>query len=148
MNYLIALNLITVLLFSSPFSVVKSEKTSVTVEISNLRNNKGTVALGVYKDNETFKKEKEYLLKVFPKTKTTDDGVLHVELPLTPDTYGIAFLDDENDNGEMDYGWVLPKEGFGFSNYEHSGMSMPNFDDFKFEVGNSPTKVYIKVKYM
>ncbi|WP_417589957.1 DUF2141 domain-containing protein [Owenweeksia hongkongensis] len=148
MNYLIALNLITALLFSSPFSVVKSEKTSVTVEISNLRNNKGTVALGVYRDNETFKKEKEYLLKVFPKTKTTDDGVLQVELTLTPGTYGIAFLDDENDNGEMDYGWVLPEEGFGFSNYEHSGMSMPSFDDFKFEVGNSPTKVFIKVKYM
>ncbi|WP_417610389.1 DUF2141 domain-containing protein [Owenweeksia hongkongensis] len=148
MNYLIALNLITALLFSSPFSVVKSEKTNVTVEISNLRNNKGTVALGVYRDNETFKKEKEYLLKVFPKTKTTDDGILQVELPLTPGTYGIAFLDDENDNGEMDYGWVLPEEGFGFSNYEHSGMSMPNFDDFKFEVGNSPTKVFIKVKYM
>jgi uncharacterized protein (DUF2141 family) len=46
--------------------------------------------------------------------------------------YGIAVLDDENNNGKMDYGLLLPAEGCGFSNYRHAGMRKLKFEDFHF----------------
>lgn len=54
----------------------------------------------------------------------------------------------KNNNGEMDFGLMLPKEGFGFSNYIHSGLSRPDFEDFQFTVGTQSTKVKIQTKYM
>lgn len=148
MNYLLILSFVTSI-FSGVFtSDVENEKTKVVVEITNLRNSKGSVSLGVYTNQDDFDDEKEYVLEVFPKAKTDSNGKLTVELYLAPGTYGIAYLDDENNNGEMDFGLMLPKEGFGFSNYVHSGLSRPDFEDFQFTVGTQTTKVKIQTKYM
>lgn len=148
MNYLLILSFVTSI-FSGVFSSdIENVKTKVVVEITNLRNTKGSVSLGVYTNQDDFDEEKEYVLEVFPKTKTDSNGKLTVELYLPPGTYGIAYLDDENNNGEMDFGLMLPKEGFGFSNYVHSGLSRPDFEDFQFTVGTQATKVKIQTKYM
>ena len=59
-------------------------------------------------------------------------------------------MDDENFNGKMDYNFIgIPKEGFGFSNYYHSGLTKPKLKSFAFEViENKNTKVEVKMKYM
>lgn len=124
-----------------------SSKTMVTITVTNLRNSEGLVGLGFYKNQKSFDNDKELMLKTFPKDKVKN-GVLTVTLSLEPGTYGIAMLDDENANGEMDYGWFLPEEGFGFSNYYHTGITKPTLDKFDFVVGNEPTQVNIKVRYM
>ena len=48
----------------------------------------------------------------------------------------------------MNYGLFLPKEGFAFSNYYHTGMSKPTFDDFQFTLGNEDKKVVMKIRYL
>jgi len=148
MNHLLILSFVTTIFNGVFTSDIENEKTKITVEITNLRNTKGSVSLGVYTNQDDFEDEKEYVLEVFPKTKTDDNGKLTVELYLAPGTYGIAYLDDENNNGEMDFGLMLPNEGFGFSNYVHSGLSRPDFEDFQFTVGTQVTKVKIQTKYM
>ncbi|MCC6370579.1 MAG: DUF2141 domain-containing protein, partial [Bacteroidia bacterium] len=67
---------------------------------------------------------------------------------LKPGVYGIAILDDENTNEKMDYGWFLPKEGFGFSDYYHSNMSHPKFESFDFVLKKEAKKVEIKLRYL
>ena len=59
-------------------------------------------------------------------------------------------MDDENFNGKMDYSFLgIPKEGFGFSNYYHTGLTKPKLNSFAFEVlANKNTKVEVKMKYM
>ena len=43
----------------------------------------------------------------------------------------------------------IPKEGFGFSDYYHSTLKRPKFDDFKFTVNEDQTKrILVKIKYM
>ena len=69
-----------------------------------------------------------------------------VELP--SGTYGIAVLDDENSNDKMDYALMMPKEGFGFSNFYLTGLSKPKFEQFKFGVSDASFSVVIKMKYM
>ena len=123
------------------------EKIKLEVEITHIRNSKGSIRLGIFKSQESFEEENEYLAKSFSKSQVKD-AKLRVDLYLPPGTYGIALLDDENDNGEMDYGLMLPEEGFGFSNYYHTGLSRPDFEDFSFDLNQSAKRLDIKVKYM
>lgn len=123
------------------------KKTKVLVQITNIRNTEGEIGIGVYSNQQNWEDEKEHKQKSFAKN-AMKDGNLTVEIFLRPGTYGIALLDDENRNGEMDFGWVLPEEGFGFSNYNHTGITRPDFDNFKFTVGKSTTTVTVDVKYM
>ena len=48
----------------------------------------------------------------------------------------------------MDYSFMIPQEGFGFSNYYHKGLTAPKFDKFAVEVDGSDEEVLIEVKYM
>jgi uncharacterized protein (DUF2141 family) len=59
---------------------------------------------------------------------------------------GIALLDDENSNWELDSGWLLPKEGHAFSDYYHSAMRRPVYEDFRFYLkGNR--QIRMKMRY-
>ena len=121
---------------------------TLKVNINSIRNNKGNIRLVFYTDSKSFDDEKAYLIKLIPKSNLKN-GVLSVSYNgLKPGTYGVAILDDENANDKMDYGMVLPKEGFGFSNYYHTGMSRPKFESFDFILDKADVTVEIKVKYM
>ena len=120
----------------------------LTINITGIRNSSGSIRLGFYNTSEGFDKEKPLFVKVIPKEGVVN-GTLSIKYPgLKPGTYGLAILDDENNNDKMDYGLFLPKEGFGFSNYYHTGLSKPTFDKFKFILKNEDKTVEIKVKYM
>ena len=73
-----------------------------------------------------------------------------VEVKLETGKYGISLMDDENFNGKMDFNFIgIPKEGFGFSNYYHTGLTKPNLKLFEFEVlVNKIPKVEVAMKYM
>ena len=90
--------------------------------------------MGIYKDDVSFDKEIAYKKAQAFKTKISN-GTLVVEVKLEPGKYGISLMDDENFNGKMDYNFIgIPKEGFGFSNYYHSGLTKPKLNSFEFEV--------------
>ena len=61
--------------------------------------------------------------------------------------YAIASLDDENSNGKMDYRFLLPAEGCGFSNYRHKGIKKPRFDDFDFELTQNNSLIRVEMQY-
>lgn len=126
-----------------------AQEQEVEVTIYNIEGSKGKIKMGIFKNNETFQDKNAWQNKVFSKTKMKD-GAIKVVLKLEPGTYGISLLDDENGNNKMDFNMIhIPKEGFGFSDYYHTGLSMPEFDDFDFEVkANTTTKVKVKMKYM
>ena len=50
----------------------------------------------------------------------------------------------------MEYNFLgMPKEGFGFSDYYHTGLSKPSFDKFNFVLARGQSKyVKIKVRYI
>ncbi len=73
-----------------------------------------------------------------------------VKFSLDPGIYGLSLLDDENSNGKMEYNFFgIPKEGFGFSDYYHTGITKPKFDAFKFSIDKDQTKrITIRIRYM
>lgn len=138
----------TVLFLSLYFASVTVQAQTLKVNISALKNTKGTIRLAFYSTSESFDNEKSLFVKTISKSDVVNGALSVSYTGIKPGTYGIAILDDENNNQKMDYGLVLPKEGFGFSNYYHTGMSRPKFDSFDFIFGNEDKVIEIKVRYM
>ncbi|MCA1918021.1 MAG: DUF2141 domain-containing protein [Flavobacterium piscis] len=121
---------------------------NVVIEISGIRTNKGKIRVAVFKSHNDFIKEKPYYECFFEKNYIKKNKNT-IKIDLKPGTYGIAVLDDENDNGKMDFTLVgIPQEGFGFSNYYSTGLRRPHFDDFKFVVGHGEIRVEVKLRYV
>lgn len=122
----------------------KSPTPNVVLHIEGLRNNDGQIAIGIFKNDYNFQNELPDLGFLFDKSDGID-GKLSVEFYLPPgENYGIAYLDDENDDRVMNYNFIgLPKEGFGMGGYYPSGLFKPSFDDFKFFL---PEEEVLKMK--
>ena len=131
--------------FQSPLLTQNNKQ--LRVQVTGLRSAKGSLLIGLYKDQASFSKKNPYLSKKIEKNKLRN-GIVNFNLSLPTGTYGVTLLDDENGNGKCDYGFFLPKEGFGFSDYYHRGLSSPKFDDFGFKLSKDAQSVVVKVKYM
>ena len=118
------------------------------IQVTGIRNASGNIRLAFYSDSKSFDDEKPLFIRTVPKKEIVKESMKISYSDLKPGVYGIAILDDENANEKMDYGWVLPKEGFGFSDYYHTGMTRPHFDKFDFVLKNEIKTVEIKVRYM
>lgn len=121
---------------------------NIDFTISGIRSKNGTIRLAFYTSAKNFEDEKPFMTKTVQKTNLKNGTLTVSYTGLSAGLYGVALLDDENSNREMDYGLVLPKEGFGFSDYYHSGMSRPTFDLFDFYLKNETKNIRIKVRYM
>jgi uncharacterized protein (DUF2141 family) len=61
--------------------------------------------------------------------------------------YAVNILHDENENGEIDKGFILPIEGVGFSNYQSIGLTnRPNFSKASVDL-NRDKKIEVKIIY-
>ena len=120
----------------------------IELTVKNIRTNKGKIMIGFFKDNLSFEQEKPFK-RVACSKQTVSNGILKVKIQLEAGIYGASLLDDENENGKMDYNVLgIPKEGFGFSNYYHKGFTKPKMETFQFEVkvGNLP-KIEMPIRY-
>ncbi|NOR27106.1 MAG: DUF2141 domain-containing protein [Lutibacter sp.] len=92
--------------------------------------------------NEKYKKYYKKDIALITKDSST---ITFTNLP--KGKYAINILHDENENGKVNKGFMLPKEGIGFSNYESIGMrNRPKFSKASFEL-NETTVKSIKVIY-
>lgn len=121
---------------------------NIEVTVTGIRSEKGQIAVGIFLDEESFRREEAYLEIQFPK-KDIRNGVMTVNFSLEPGIYGLSLLDDENSNRKMEYNFLgIPKEGFGFSGYYHTGIKRPKFDDFRFTVvQGQEMKITVRMKY-
>jgi uncharacterized protein (DUF2141 family) len=149
MKYLMKFSVILpfVIIISS-YSVKSPVATySISIDITNIRNTKGTIQLEVFRSQKEFAAETAYKTYLISKKDVSGKTISYVITGLPPGTYGLALLDDENENKKMDYSWGYPKEGFGFSDYYHTGWSKPTFEDFKLDI-NGDKAVAMKIRYM
>jgi uncharacterized protein (DUF2141 family) len=141
-------HLLTVIVLFA-FMPVSLKAQNVEVTVTGIRSDKGQIAVGVFRDNETFRREEAFLEKQFKKEKLAD-GTMVIRFSLDPGVYGISILDDENSNQKMEYNFLhIPREGFGFSDYYHTGLSLPKFDSFKFTLMSGQTKrIKVRLRYL
>jgi uncharacterized protein (DUF2141 family) len=136
------------LLMLSSFSIQKQETCSLTVDVSELRNSKGTVQFALYNSEDAFPDEhyKKYFKKL---TGEIVNGASTVTFEnLQEGKYAVNILHDENNDGKIKKGIILPKEGIGFSNFQSIGFSnRPTFSKASFSV-LSDKNIKVKIIYL
>lgn len=112
---------------------------TLTVEIRNLRNNKGQIHIQLNDANE---------MQIVGVSKAiTDKKCIFVFENLKTGNYAFKFIHDENNNQKLDANVLgIPKEGFNFSNNPTLMLGAPLFDKTIFMLNESKT-ITIKPKY-
>ena len=149
MKYLnkIILSSLTVLILSA-FINQGVTSFSLTVNVAGLQNSKGIVQYALY-NTEGSIPDVSYKKTFRILTGTIINGSSQVTFKnLPPGIYAVNILHDENNNGKIDKGFILPKEGIGFSNYQSIGLkNRPDFSKASFEI-KADTSISVKVIYM
>jgi uncharacterized protein (DUF2141 family) len=121
---LIVIGILVTTSFTSPTVI------TIPIVVKNIKNSKGRLSIGVFKDASSFEEEKPHKIILVSK-KDLVNGTLKTSIEIESGVYGLSILDDENSDYKMEYNMIgMPKEGFGFSNYYHTGFTKPNFKQF------------------
>lgn len=126
----------------------KKETCSLTVQVSELRNSKGTVQFALYNREDAFPDEhyKKYFKKLTGEIVNGASSVTFENLP--EGKYAVNILHDENNDGKIKKGIIFPKEGIGFSNFQSIGISnKPSFSKASFSV-LSDKKIKVNIIYL
>jgi uncharacterized protein (DUF2141 family) len=115
----------------------------LTVRVSQLRNERGRVAVAVFASASDFPDQKRALAGQLAKIEKGRASVKFTGLK--PGLYAVAVLHDENENDKMDFNFLgMPLEGYGFSNDASAAFGPPSFEAAAFKL--SPRASYIAVK--
>lgn len=137
-----------VLILSSFKKLPLQNTFSLTIEVKELRNSKGLVQFALYNEKGTIPDEKYKHYYKLGTAVIDDRSATYTFFDLPSGRYAVNVLHDENQNGKIDKGLILSKEGIGFSNYEKIGLlNKPNFSKANFELTKDCRK-RIKIIYM
>lgn len=142
------LQLTLIILLLSSFQNQKQETFNLKIDVKELRNSKGTVVFALYNRDDAFPDEhyKKYLKKLTGKIVNGSSTVTFENLPAGK--YAVNILHDEDNDGKIKKGIILPKEGIGFSNYQTIGFSnRPSFSKASFNL-QSDKKIEIRIIYL
>lgn len=130
------------LFLSTPTYPDTPPKTSLKVDVQNVRVQKGIVYIALFRAGKEFPEGKPIEGKRLAAGGKSVQTLFSVE----PGDYAIAIYHDENGNGKMDKRMFgIPKEPYGFSNNFKPVMSAPKFGDCKFSVGNAGKAISIEL---
>lgn len=130
------------------FAKPNADTYSLTIEVKNLRNSKGVVQFALYnKDGSIPDEDYENYYKILKEEIV--NGLSTITFKNIPSgKYAVNILHDENKNGKIDKGFILPIEGIGFSNFQSIGLTnRPNFSKASFQLKENKT-ITVNVIYM
>ncbi len=117
------------------FAKPNAKTLSLTIEVKNLRNEKGVVQFALYnKDGSIPDEDYENYYKIVKGEIVNGSSTITFK-NIPSGKYAVNILHDENKNGKIDKGFILPIEGIGFSNFRSIGLTnRPNFSKASFEL--------------
>lgn len=118
---------------------------TLTVNITKLRSQSGSILVSVYNKAEGFPKQPE---TAYLKMKISTAQAAKLVLKDIPSgTYAVAVAHDENNNEKIDTGFLgIPKEGIGFSRNPSITFGPPKFKESAYLV-NADGQFEIKMHY-
>ncbi|WP_338792914.1 DUF2141 domain-containing protein [Bernardetia sp. MNP-M8] len=116
------------------FSTTAFAQHTLTVEVSNIKSDKGTIMIALFKGEDGFPKDDSKAVKKM-KVTIKDKKATITFTDLEAGDYAFALFHDENGNNEMDSNMFgIPKEGYGFSTNFKPKVSAPDFDEADFKI--------------
>jgi uncharacterized protein (DUF2141 family) len=126
------------------FSASSFAQTKLTVTIDKIKNEKGSIRIGIFDSEDGFLKKPIDGKSV----KVAGNHVTVVFDKLKPGTYAVSVIHDENDNAELDTKALgIPKEGVGFSNNVMGKFGPPSFQDASIKLAGEES-LNIDLKYL
>ncbi|QDW22966.1 DUF2141 domain-containing protein [Flavobacterium sp. KBS0721] len=112
-------------------SLMSAQNVKLTIAVSGLKNNSGTLKVGLYNSDGTFLKTT--YKSVASKIKDNKAMVTFDNLPAGE--YAISTYHDENNNGKLDKNMMgIPSEDYAASNNAKGFMGPPAYKDAKFVI--------------
>jgi uncharacterized protein (DUF2141 family) len=134
-------------LAQSPVASTASGNCTLVVHVTGFRNQKGDAGGSLFASPNGWPEDNS---KAFTHAGFPIEGdhatLTFSHVPLG--RYAIAVLHDENSNHKLDRNFLhIPKEGFGFANNPHVGLSPPKWEDAAVNVTCPVTEINIHLIY-
>jgi uncharacterized protein (DUF2141 family) len=102
---------------------------TLRIRVDGLRNSTGVVGVAIFKTRDGWPEDMSKTVNHWPTPITPGAReATAVMQNLPPGDYGVVAIHDENKNHKLDRNFIgIPKEGFGFANNPHVGLSAPPF---------------------
>jgi uncharacterized protein (DUF2141 family) len=121
---------------------------SLAVHVEGFRNSKGVIGAAVFKGKAGWPEDdaQAFARTAIPIANKSEAVLTFPDVPAG--RYAIVVLHDENANHRLDRNiFRVPKEGFGFANNPHVGLSAPSWQDSSVQVTCPATEVRIHLIY-
>ena len=120
----------------------------IHVKILNIRNSTGTVDCALFDSPVGFPKEALLSAKNVMVLKVRESQARCDFEDISPGTYALAVIHDENMNGRLDTNILgIPKEGYGFSNDVKALLRAPSFSAASFRYDGGILEMTISLHY-
>jgi uncharacterized protein (DUF2141 family) len=120
----------------------------IHVEIAGLRNDKGQVLCALFLSPGDFPKKTDKAVAHRTSIISNRHAVCEF-LGVTPDTYAVSVIHDENSNGRLDTNFMgIPREGVGASNDAKGHFGPPKFDAAAFRFPGGRLELKITINYL
>lgn len=119
---------------------------ALVVHAVGFRSEKGGAGGAVFSSSDGWPEDlaKAYRHGDFP----IRDGKSTLTFSMAPGKYGIVVIHDENINHKMDRNFLgLPKEGYGFANNPHVGLTAPSIRQASVQVTCPLTETTVRIHY-
>jgi len=122
---------------------------TLRIHVDGLRNSNGVVGSILFKSPDGWPEDKNKSFRHGPTPIPPNARQALVTWEnLPPGDYGVAVIHDENRNARLDRNFIgIPKEGFGFANNPHVGLSAPPFSAAIVHVQCPATDTTIHLQY-
>lgn len=133
-------------LVAVPLLIAADAPGALTVDLSGVRNAKGNLFLCLsavprhFPDCRADPAARKLTVLTAKADRLVFDGV-------SPGTYALSIMHDENGNAKLDTRLGMPREGFGFSRNPVVRFGPPKFKDVRFTKPAGAFSVPVKMKY-
>jgi uncharacterized protein (DUF2141 family) len=116
--------------------MLHAQKINLTVEMTGFKSNDGRVKVGLYNSEGNFLKTPLKSLAVEIKNNKATVTFTGIE----KGEYAVSIYHDENNNGQLDTGFMgIPSEGYASSNNAKGFMGPPKYADAKLKITTNAT---------
>lgn len=120
---------------------------TIEARITGLRSTDGRIACAIYDDGDAFPADRERAIEGKLVPIRNGVGICRFD-GLPAGTYAIAFIHDEDGDGEFDTGlFGIPTEGYGASRNAHSSFGPPEWEDARFEFDGTALRMRLRTRY-
>jgi len=118
---------------------------TLTIEVTNIKNNSGQILMGLFNQVEGFRDvNMTYKKSVIT---TLNKNIVYIFTDIPDGEYAVSLFHDENNNDKIDTNFIgIPKEGYGVSNNIHPTLRAPTFEETKFQL-STDTNLTIEMNY-